>query len=81
MSYGSNFATGPARRLPVVHVPTQWQLLLRDLGLTEQDAHGLLKRTGAKALRLRLWIQSNYRRRYIPVRFLTAEQIEAFLWD
>ena len=50
--------------------PTEWELLLQTLELNEDEAWGQLGIGGAKSRALRLWIQQNYRQRYIPQRFL-----------
>ena len=84
MSYPSTFASGPYRLLAISHCVTEWDTLLRALELTQEQAYWLIKKqrsSGSTALRLRLWIERNYRRRYIPSEFLTAEQMESFTWE
>jgi hypothetical protein len=55
--------------------------MLASLELTENEARRLLGIGGAKASALRLWIEQNYRVRYIPTRFLTQRQMERFRWE
>jgi len=77
----SNFATGPHRQFAVARQPTQWDLILQALEITEHQAHLLFNKPEPKARRLKLWIMQNYRRCYIPLAFLTAEQQEIFSWE
>jgi hypothetical protein len=72
----SNFATGPTRQLPMNITPTQWELLLADMQISEEDAQCLLEQTGEKSRQLRRWIHKHHDRLYVPTKFLTAEQME-----
>ena len=55
--------------------------MLANLDLTENEARSLLGMGGAKARTLRLWIEQNYRVRYIPTQFLTRRQMRRFRSD
>jgi hypothetical protein len=50
--------------------PPEWELMLQSLDLNEAEALHQLEISGAKARALRLWIEQNYRQRYIPQKFL-----------
>jgi hypothetical protein len=80
-SLKNNDASGPWRRLSVPGRLTEWELMLASLELTENEARSLLGIGGAKACTLRLWIEQNYRVRYIPTQFLTRRQMRRFRWD
>ena len=80
-SLENNYASGAWRRLSVPTGPTQWELMLANLELTENEARGLLGIGGAKACTLRLWIEQNYRERYIPTEFLTRRQMQRGRYD
>ena len=81
ISLKNNYASGAWHRLSVPTGPTQWELMLASLELTENEARRLLGIGGAKAGALRLWIEQNYRVRYIRTRFLTQRQMERFRWE
>jgi hypothetical protein len=80
-SLKNNDASGPWRRLSVSGRLTEWELMLASLELTENEARLLLGIGGAKARTLRLWIEQNYRVRYIPTQFLTRRQMRRGRWD
>ena len=80
-SLENNYASGAWRRLSVPTGPAQWELMLASLELTENEARLLLGIGGAKASTLRLWIEQNYRVRYIPTQFLTRRQMLRGRWD
>src|SRR5215469_15462670 len=50
--------------------PTEWELMLVSLELTEDEAWRQLEISGAKSCALRLWIEQNHHQRYIPPQFL-----------
>ena len=50
--------------------PTEWELMLQSLDLTEAEARRQLEISGARSSALRLWIEQNHRQRYIPLQFL-----------
>jgi hypothetical protein len=64
----SNF--GSKAWITVPDQPTEWELMLQSLELNEAEALHQLEISGAKARALRLWIEQNYRQRYIPQKFL-----------
>jgi len=55
--------------------PTEWELMLVSLELTEDEAWRQLGIGGAKATALRRWIEQNHHQRYIPPQFLGRRQI------
>jgi hypothetical protein len=79
--FENSYASGPYRQLSVPDRPAQWELLLSSMQLTEADVRRLMKRRSKKADQLRRWIERHHRDRYVPVRFLTAEQAERFRWE
>jgi len=50
--------------------PTEWELMLVSLELTEDEAWRQLEISGAKSCALRRWIEQNHHQRYIPPQFL-----------
>ena len=56
--------------------PTEWELMLQSLELTEAEARRQLEINGAKSSALRLWIEQNHRQRYVPLQFLMWRQIK-----
>jgi hypothetical protein len=80
--FENTYAAGPHRRLSVPDRPTQWELMLQSLELTESQARHLLKiPSSQKGGQLRRWIERHHRDRFVPVRFLTAEQADRCRWD
>jgi hypothetical protein len=56
--------------------PTEWELMLQSLELTEAEARRQLEINGAKSSALRLWIEQNHRQRFVPMQFLMWRQIK-----
>jgi hypothetical protein len=73
--------SGYWQRLGGPEQPTEWELMLKSLELSEDQALLELESSGAKARKLRRWIEQNYRQRYIPSQFLTRRQLERFQWE
>jgi len=67
----NSFSFGYWRRPSETDQPTEWELMLQSLELTEDEAWRQLEISGAKARALRCWIEENHRQRYIPLQFLT----------
>ena len=76
ISLKNNYATaGNWSLLSVPARPTEWELMLVSLELTEDEAWRQLGIGGAKATALRRWIEQNHRQRYIPQQFLWRRRI------
>jgi hypothetical protein len=61
-----------AGKLSVSAQPTQWELLLAELGLTDESAVAAVQDAGERGRELRTWIQRKCVTRYVPEAVLDA---------
>lgn len=68
---------GTIMRAPVAILPSNWELFLRSLRLSETDAHRILnERPDANFIKIKNWVSKNYRIVYVPESVLETFGLE-----